>query len=150
CPWSGERHWVPIQAHPEGWQAAIDIVELTKDGGESRSWSLRAVTGDSDEVPLRVPLERRVRLPRSEIIGDHRVQLRLGDRAVPVLDVRPAPAHGQWGALWKVRYQVTTASAAEPAGPDSLQSTARSTVTRTVDLHTLQDIVTAPQVARST
>src|SRR5690606_32208362 len=57
CTWSGEKLRVPIQAHPDGWQAAVDIAELTKEsGGESRVWPLRAVTPSGGEAPLSVPI----------------------------------------------------------------------------------------------
>lgn len=150
CTWSGERHRVPVQTGPGSWQAAIDIAELTKDGGgESRSWSLHAVTGDGDELPLCVPFERRASLPRKEIVGDHRVRLRLGDQAAPVLEVGQEPPLGQWGQLWRLRRRVVGDVAAAPTDVDALLSTAPSSITRTVELPTLLSVVTAPQVARS-
>lgn len=146
CTWSGEKLRVPIQAHPDGWQAAVDIAELTKEsGGESRVWSLRAVTPSGGEAPLSVPIERRAKLPLSEVVGDHPVRVSLDGRAAPILEVGPEQADARWAKLRKVRRSKAT----EPAGPVPVRSAELPMDISNVDLSAVVDMLTAPQSARS-
>jgi hypothetical protein len=93
----------PIGDGPDGWQVPLQTALLEADHSDSRQWLLRVADANGNEIPLRVPSERRGSLPFEAHMSTHPVQIRLNDSGAPALWVGHENGQSRWRQLRKVQ-----------------------------------------------